>query len=59
MYLSPQDAVGVSIAEVGFFGGSAASGVSGSGVLIARGLYALGHAKTANESLVVTFTLIV
>jgi hypothetical protein len=59
MYLSPQDAVGVSIAEVGFYGGASASATPGSGVLVARGLFALGHAKTANESLVVTFTLIV
>ena len=48
VYLSPQDAIGVAIAEVGWFAGSSASGTANSGVLIARVLYS--HTKTANES---------
>lgn len=42
------DAVGVVIAEVAFFGGSAASATANSGVMVARGLYS--HTK-GNETL--------
>ena len=56
LYLAPQDAVGVTIAEVGWFGGASASGTPGSGVMIARGLYS--HSKTDAESIVVTFDII-
>lgn len=49
LYLSPSDAVGVVIAEVGFIGGSTASLTPNSGVLLARGLYS--HTKTNSESL--------
>lgn len=42
------DAVGVVIAEVAFFGGSAASATTNSGVMVARGLYS--HTK-GNETL--------
>ena len=49
MYLAPNDAVGVVIAEVGFFGGSTASSAANSGVLVARGLYS--HTKTNLESI--------
>ena len=55
LYLSPQEAVGVAIAEVGWFAGSSASGTANSGVLVARGLYS--HTKTANESIVYPFDL--
>jgi len=46
MYLSPADAVGLVIAEVGFFGGSSASTTANSGVLLARGLYSHTHVNT-------------
>ena len=49
-YFAPGDAVGVSIAEIGFFGGSSATSSPNSGVLLARGLYT--HAsKTGVESI--------
>jgi hypothetical protein len=49
-YLAPGDAVGVSIAEIGFFGGSSATSSANSGVLLARGLYS--HAsKSGVESI--------
>lgn len=50
MYLSPADAVGTNIAEVGFFGGNTATSTPNSGVLLARGLYA-HNPKTALESI--------
>jgi hypothetical protein len=56
MALSPQDAVGTVIAEVGWFGGPDASATPGSGVLIARGLYS--HTKTDKESINTVFDLI-
>jgi hypothetical protein len=46
LYLSDTDAVGINIAEVGFFGGSSASLIAGTGVLYARGLYT--HASKSN-----------
>jgi len=55
LYLSPQEAIGVAIAEVGWFAGSSASATANSGVLVARGLYS--HTKTANESIVYPFDL--
>ena len=51
--LAGGDAVGVNIAEVGFFGGNASS-VKDSGVLIAHGLYSHPN-KQNNET--ITFTL--
>jgi hypothetical protein len=50
MYLGPGDAVGGNIQEVGFFGGSAATSTSNTGVLIARGLYS-HNPKTGTESI--------
>jgi hypothetical protein len=52
MYLAPGDAVGVNIAEVGFFG-SSATGAANSGTLIAHGLYT--HTKSGVESIQVQF----
>jgi hypothetical protein len=54
-YLAPGDAVGVSIAEVGVFGGNAASSAANSGVLLARGLYS--HTKTNIESITLQLDL--
>lgn len=54
MYLAPGEAVGVTIAEVGFFGGTATGSVN-SGTLLARGLYSPSHTKTNLES--ITFPL--
>lgn len=39
LFLAPGDAVGLDIEEVGFFGGSNASTVPNSGVLLAHGSY--------------------
>jgi hypothetical protein len=50
MYLSPTDAVGDNIQEVGFFGGSTASSTPNSGVLLARGLYNHSN-KQSTESI--------
>jgi hypothetical protein len=58
LYLSPQDAIGVNIQEVGWFAGSGASGTTGSGVLVARALFA-HNPKTANEAIVLVFDEIV
>lgn len=52
--LSPQDAVGEAIAEVGWFAGADASATADTGVLVARVLYS--HSKTANESINLVFT---
>lgn len=49
MYLAPGDAVGTNIQEVGFFGGSSASSLPNSGVLLAHGLYS--HTKQGVESI--------
>ena len=51
LYLAPGEAIGVTIAEVGFFG-SNATGSANSGVLLARGLYSPTHTKTNLESIV-------
>ncbi len=48
-YIAPGDAVGVAIAEVGWFGGTSAGAGANTGVLLAHGLYA--HTKTATESI--------
>ena len=48
-YLNAADAVGVVIAEVGFFGGNSASSSANSGVLVARGLYS--HTKLSTEGI--------
>lgn len=45
MYLGSGDALGVTIQEVGFFGGSTATSAANSGVLLARGLY--NHTRPA------------
>jgi hypothetical protein len=47
--LGNSDAVGANIQEVGFFGGNA-TGTRNSGVLVARGLFTIGHNKLASES---------
>jgi hypothetical protein len=49
LYIAPNDAIGVVIAEIGFFGGNSASSAANSGVLLARGLYS--HTKTNLESI--------
>jgi hypothetical protein len=49
-YFSSTDAVGVNIAEIGFFGGANASSAANSGTLIAHGLYTLNN-KTNLQSL--------
>jgi hypothetical protein len=49
LYLSPTDAVGFDIEEVGFFGGNATSVVN-SGVLLAHGLFT-HNPKTNAESI--------
>ena len=54
MYLAPGEAVGVTIAEVAFFGGNATS-TANSGTMFARGLYSPSHTKTNLES--ITFPL--
>jgi hypothetical protein len=58
LFLSPQDAVGVNVQEVGWYGGSSASSTPGSGVLIARALFA-HNPKTVNESIILVFDVIV
>lgn len=50
LYLAPAEAVGGNIEEVGFFGGSTASGTANTGVLLARGLY-VHNPKTSIESI--------
>lgn len=50
LYLAPGDAVGVVIAEVGFFGGNA-SGTANTGVLLCRGLYSPTHTHINTESI--------
>ncbi len=51
MYLSPGDADGVNIQEIGFIGGATASATRGSGVLFARGPYS-HNPKSGTESLI-------
>ncbi len=50
LYLAPGDAVGVVIAEVGFFGGNA-NGTANTGVLLCRGLYSPTHTHVNTESI--------
>ena len=54
MYLSPGDANGSNIQEVGFFGGNTATALQNTGVLLAHGLYA-HNPKLNTES--IQFTL--
>ena len=49
MYLSPTDAVGIDLEEVGFFGGNATSTIN-SGILLAHGLYS-HNPKVNTESI--------
>lgn len=51
------EAVGVVIAEIGFFGGSTATGSANTGVLVAHGLYS--HTKLNTETLNFTLDLTV
>lgn len=48
-YLAPGDAVGVNIAELGWFAGPTATASANSGVLVAHTLYS--HTKTNTESI--------
>lgn len=52
LYLSPADAVGVAIAEVGWFAGSGAGPGANTGVMVARVLYS--HTKLNTESIQMT-----
>jgi hypothetical protein len=52
-YIAPSEALGT-IAELGWFAGTSATAVAGSGCMISRYLYA--HTKTALESITVTRT---
>lgn len=54
LYLSPTDAVGLDIEEVGFFAGASASGTRNSGVLVAHGLYSHAN-KLSTESIQIQF----
>ncbi len=56
-YISQTDAVGINVAEVGWFGGSSAGTSANTGVLLARGLYSPAHVKTNGESIQVTLDL--
>ena len=55
LYLAPGDAVGIAIAEVGFFGGNASS-TQNSGVLLCRGLYSHTHINTESIQFDLDFT---
>ncbi len=55
MYLAPSDLVGVSIAEIGFFGGNATK-TANSGTLLARGLYAHTHINTESIQFQLDYT---
>lgn len=57
-YISPSDALGLSIAEIGIFGGNAASSSANSGVMIGRVLYSHTRPSTAIESLQMLLDLI-
>lgn len=48
-YLNANDAVGVNIQEVGFFGGNSATSAANSGILVARGLFS--HTKLNTEGI--------
>lgn len=50
LYLTPSDAVGANIQEVGVFGGSTATSAANTGVLLARGLF-VHNPKTSLESI--------
>jgi hypothetical protein len=55
LYLAPGDAVGVVIAEVGWFAGPSAGSGANTGVLVARALYS--HTKVITESINLLFDL--
>lgn len=57
LYLGPADAAGVSIQEIGFFGGATASSAPNTGVLVAHGLYS--HTKGSTESIQIQLDLII
>jgi hypothetical protein len=57
LYLAPGDAVGVVIAEVGWFSGPSAGSGANTGVLVARALYS--HTKVITESINLLFDLII
>jgi hypothetical protein len=53
-YISPGEAIGAVIAELGWFAGAAATSAANSGVLVAHTLYS--HTKTGTESIQVDRT---
>jgi hypothetical protein len=57
MYIAPGDAVGVAIAEVGFFAGPTATASANTGTLLARGLYSHTHVATESIQLQLDLTL--
>lgn len=57
MYLGPGDDVGDAIQEVGFFGGTSATGARNTGTLLARGLYAHTHLGTESIQFVLDITV--
>jgi hypothetical protein len=57
VYIADGDAVGMNIAEIGFFGGSSASSAANSGVLLGRGLYSHPN-KLSTESIQAQLDLI-
>jgi phage-related tail fiber protein len=48
-YLAPQDAAGVTIGEIGFFGGANATDAPNTGTLIARANYNYMHPSDTNN----------
>jgi hypothetical protein len=55
MYLAPSDLVGITIQEVGFFGGNATK-TANSGTLLARGLFAHTHVNTESIQFQLDYT---
>jgi len=56
MFLGAGDANGQDIEEIGFYGGSAATGIGNSGVLVAHGLYSV-NPKTINQNVQIQLDL--
>ncbi len=56
-YLNANDAVGVNIQEVGFFGSNSATSAANSGVLVARGLFS--HTKLSTEGIPLQLDLVI
>lgn len=56
-YLNAGEEIGVAIAEVGFFGGSTASAIANSGILVAHGLYS--HTKLGTEGIQLQLDLVI